>query len=394
MRTLRTLFAATLLAAAAHPALAQMAAPGTLPDTAARRLAASFDSIARSAMDEQAIPGMSIAVVKDGRVLAERGYGWASLEKQVPATAATQYQVASVGKQFTAAAVLRLVEQGRLSLGDPVTRYVDGLPREYADVTLERLLNHTAGVPNFTEFFRDFHQPITGGQMVDSLRARPLDFVPGSGFHYSNSGYWLLGLVLERVTGQAYADYLREQFFIPLGMADTHPCAGQARAPLPEGYWRGPRRRPVKMPPWHGQVLFAAGSMCSTAADLARWEVALGGGQVLSGESFRMMTTPAPPAEPSVRMSYGFAMMVDSIDGMRYLHHDGAVPGFRSQVAYYPDAHLAVVVLANLGLAAPEPVERDLSRAVLGSAPALAAAPPAAGAKPRMTEFGRARIDP
>jgi D-alanyl-D-alanine carboxypeptidase len=330
------------------------------------KLAVTVDSIVRRAMHEQSIPGLSLAIVKDGQVVMERGYGSTLSTPGEGATPATVYQIASVTKQFTAAAVLRLAERGSLRLSDPITRYVDGLSSQYAEVTLDQLLNHTAGVPNFTEFFRDFRRPLAPDQLVDSLAARSLLFRPGTSFHYSNSGYYLLGLVIERVTGQSFADYLDQQFWQPLGMTDTQYCGMRPDTPLPRGYLRDRRGDAVRTVPWDPSVLYAAGSVCSTVVDLARWEVALGEGRVLSPASYQRMITPAGTPDTGVRMTYGYAMMVDTTEAGPYLHHDGAVPGFRAQVAWYPAERLAVVVLMNQGLAAPEPVERDLARAVLG----------------------------
>ena len=388
---LRATASAVLLACAlAHPARAQLAALTPSSETAGSlRLASAVDSIVRHAMADQSIPGLSVAIVRDGRVVMERGWGTGGGKHPRAATAATPYQIASVSKQFTAAAVLRLAEQGRVKLDDPVTAYVEGLPPAYDGVTLERLLNHTAGVPNFTDFFRQFRRPVTPGQLVDSLAARRLLFEPGTGFRYTNSGYYLLGLVIERVTGQAYPDYLREQFWAPLGMHDTEYCGTRPHA-LPSGYARDRRGAAVKTAPWHPSVLFAAGSLCSTVGDLATWAVALGEGRVLAPESYRRMTEPAPSTDPHLRMSYGFGMMVDSTEAGPYLHHDGAVAGFRAQVAWYPRERLAIVVLMNQGFAAPEPIERDLARAVLGTAPRgprLAGPPPSTSARAAVGSF-------
>lgn len=383
--------AALLTCALAHPARAQLAAL-TPPSGAvgSLRLAAAVDSIARRAMRDQSIPGLSVAIVKDGRTVLERGWGTERANRPKAATAATSYQIASISKQFTAAAVLRLAEEGRVRLSDPVTDYVDGLPGAYRDVTLERLLNHTAGVPNFTEFFREFRRPVSPAQLVDSLTKRRLTFPPGTAFRYSNSGYYLLGLVIERVTGEAYDTYLQRQFWAPLGMRETEYCGSRDHKPLPEGWARDRRGGAVRAAPWDPSVLFAAGSLCSTAGDLARWTVALGEGRVLTPASYREMTTPAASPDPHLRMTYGFGMMVDTTDAGPYLHHDGAVSGFRAQVAWYPAEHLAVVVLMNQGLAAPEPIERDLARAVLGTAPReprLAGPPPAASPRAAAGSF-------
>ncbi|HVG46030.1 MAG TPA: serine hydrolase domain-containing protein [Longimicrobium sp.] len=377
----RTAALAALLACAlAHPARAQLAALTPPSDAVGSlRLAAAVDSIARQAMRNQSIPGLSVAIVKDGRVVLERGWGTERGKRPRAATGATAYQIASISKQFTAAAVLRLAEQGRVKLSDPVSAYVDGLPPSYHGVTLGRLLNHTAGVPNFTDFFREFRRPLAPGQLVDSLAKRPLLFEPGTSFRYSNSGYYLLGLVIERVSGESYPDFLRAQFWAPLGMGETEYCGARPHASVPAGYVRNRRGSAVPAAPWHPSVLFAAGSLCSTAGDLAKWSVALGEGRVLAPESYREMTSPAPSPDRNLRMTYGYGMMVDTTDAGPYLHHDGAVSGFRAQVAWYPAERLAIVVLMNQGLAAPEPIERDLARAVLGVAPReprLAGPPP------------------
>ncbi|MFL5385243.1 MAG: serine hydrolase domain-containing protein [Longimicrobiaceae bacterium] len=361
---------ALLACALAPPARAQLAALTPPSDAVGSlRLAAAVDSIARRAMRDQAIPGLSVAIVKDGRTVLERGWGTERAKRPRAATAATSYQIASISKQFTAAAVLRLAEQGRVRLGDPVTDYVEGLPAAYRDVTLERLLNHTGGVPNFTDFFREFRRPLSPAQLVDSLARRRLIFPPGTAFRYSNSGYYLLGLVIERVTGASYPEHLRTEFWAPLGMEETEYCGSRAHTPLPAGWGRDRRGGAVRAAPWHPSVLFAAGSLCSTVGDLARWAVALGEGRVLAPASYREMTTPAASPDPHLRMTYGFGMMVDTTEAGPYLHHDGAVSGFRAQVAWYPAERLAIVVLMNQGFAAPEPIERDLARAVLGMAP-------------------------
>jgi CubicO group peptidase (beta-lactamase class C family) len=170
-------------------------------------------------------------------------------------------------------------------------------------------------------------------------------------------------------------------------MGETDYCGARAGVPLPAGYARNRRGGTVRAAPWHPSVLFAAGSLCSTVGDLARWAVALGEGRVLAPESYREMTSPAPSPDPHLRMSYGYGMMVDTTDAGPYLHHDGAVSGFRAQIAWYPAEHLAVVVLMNQGFAAPEPIERELARAVLGVAPR---GPRLAGPAPSVSARGTA----
>ncbi len=318
------------------------------------------------------VVGLSIAVTRGPEVILARGYGYSDLAAKTPATADTRYQIGSVTKQFTAAAVMRLVEQGKIALGDSITRYLPDFPTQGHDVTIYQLLTHTSGIRSYTSFLSlDSHY--TTQAIYDSIKAQPFDFAPGTAWRYDNSGYFLLGLILQKVTGQPYAELLRDEFFRPLGLTHTGYC-GADSTPIPGGYAvRQPGAGPVPVPPTDMRLPFAAGALCSTAPDLARWEWALGTGRVVRPSSYRQMSTEAH-LKNGRPVHYGFALVPDSLAGHARVHHNGGIPGFVSELAWFPEDSTVVAVLINtesnatavaeradrIALGLPLPVVRDL----------------------------------
>jgi CubicO group peptidase (beta-lactamase class C family) len=324
-------------------------------------VAAAVDSLAEHYRAEQHVPGLSVAVVHGRDTLALRGYGLADVENGVPATAATVYPVASLTKQFTAAAVMRLVHEKRLSLDDEVGRWLPDLPAAWRRIPVRALLNHTAGLPEHAVLMREDVPP----DSVLALAAHdPPAFAPGTRWSYSNTGYLVLGRLIERVTGDSYERYLEDEVLRPAGLAATRPCDPEPVIPhRAAGYFlrdttvvNAPRDSPVP--------LFAAGSLCSTAGDLAAWNRALATGRVVSPASFARMTTPEGAARQA---GYGYGLIVGSIGGHRVYAHSGEMSGFRSFDAYLPDDSLSVVVLTNLASASADPLGRDIIRAVLAT---------------------------
>lgn len=338
-RQLLTPAALLVCAVAPSPAAAQThAAP--LPGPAA--LGAAMDSLGDS-LTSGPIVGLTIAVARGPELVLARGYGLADREANRPAEANSVYQIGSVTKQFTAAAIMRLVEQGRISLDDEVTRYLTDFPAQGHSVTIRQLLNHTSGIRSYTSFM-----PLTDSMPVsaiyEAIKEQPFDFEPGTDFRYNNSGYVLLGLVLESVTGRTYGDLLQEWFFTPLGLADTRYCGAGGRA-VPEGYRPG-ATEPTRVAAVDMRVPFAAGALCSTAPDLARWTWALSTGKVVSPESYAAMT--AGTTLPSGRrLSYGFGIVADTAHGRAVVNHGGGIPGFVSDLSLYPADSTIVVVLLN-----------------------------------------------
>nr|WP_294169714.1 serine hydrolase domain-containing protein [uncultured Sphingomonas sp.] len=367
------LLGAMLLASAPAPA------PAPAPRSAAPALAAVSDAQLKAAVDRIAAEalaageaaGFAVAVVEDGRVRLARGYGFADLEQRTPVSADTVFRIGSVTKEFTAAGVLLLAERGRLSLDDRLAKFVPDFPRA-GEVTIRQLLNHTSGIRNYTSV-PDFLPAVsprdyTTADFIKVIGAvDPLyDFAPGTSWSYSNSGYFLLGAVIERVSGQRYADFLQTNMFRPLGLLHTKPDdLGEIVSGRAEGYDKDPARPGAFRNAGHlsMSVAAAAGAMRSTAGDLARWHEALLGGRVLKPESLALMTTPGrladgrlaslarPAAQtiPGVVSDYGLGIATSVRDGRRGIGHGGSINGFNAALQTYPEIRTTVVLLTNTG---------------------------------------------
>jgi D-alanyl-D-alanine carboxypeptidase len=334
----------------------------TSPVAADDSLVAHIDAIGREAISRHAAPGVTIGVWRDGKVLIDRGYGVADLENAIPARAESVFSIASVTKNFTAAAILQLVDHGNVSLDDDIGKFIPDYPHRNKGVTLRRLLNHTAGIHNVTAipaYWTQIGEPIEPTKLIALFRDAPLDFEPGSSYAYSNSGYILLGAVIEKAGAMPYPDYLRSHFFVPLGLAHTSYCgtedlvAGRAH-----GYARDKDRwvnaRHVDM-----SQGYAAGGICSTTGDLLRWQLALSHGQVLARNTYEEMIAPASGR------SYGLGIGEGSNSGHRILFHGGGIQGFDAMIADYPDDGVAIVVLANAAGELTSDIEGRIARLVL-----------------------------
>jgi CubicO group peptidase (beta-lactamase class C family) len=296
-------------------------------------------------------PGAAVLVARDGKVLLRKGYGSACLEHEVDATPATRYRIGSVTKQFTAAAVLRLQEAGKLSVADPLSKFLPDYPRG-GEVTVRHLLTHTSGIHSYTnkpDFGSTVTVPITPDALIRSFKDDPFDFEPGRKFLYSNSGYFLLGVIVEKVSGLSYAEYLRRNFFEPLGMKNTG--VHDSREVIADeacGYtWENGRVR--KALNWDMSRAGGAGSLYSTVDDLHLWNEALFGGKVLSDASFKEATTPALVGDEKGPKDegYGYGLAIGSLRGLRLVGHDGGLQGFVSSLVRVPDRRLTVAVLHN-----------------------------------------------
>ena len=304
------------------------------------------DSIMRSAR-RIPVEGISVAVMRGDELLLAKAYGSADRERARPATAGTMFEIGSITKQFTAAAVLRLAEQGRLGLDDAVGDHIPALAERARGVTLRHLLSHTSGLSRAWAV-ADLTAPSSPQVVVDSLAARAVESAPGERYAYNNNGYILLGLVVERASGMPYADYLRTSILEPLGLGSIVPCPAAPAERMAIGYvhaTRGPVSATVA-PAHHPTVTFSAGLLCSTAGDVARWERALATGRIVGAKSWQAMTTPTVLASGRPTR-YGLGVETHVLDGRPYLAHGGATPGFIGEAAYLPDDGLSVVVLTN-----------------------------------------------
>ena len=358
MRLLLTL--PSLVAAAVATAAAQT------PTHAAAR--ARIDSLVNAEVAATPIAGVAIAVVRGRDTIALRGYGLADVENDVPVTADHIFRIGSITKQFTAAAILNLVEKGQLSLDDTVGARLPNLPRTWRRATIRQLLNHTSGIPSYTDigprWQRRWREDLVPDSLIALVSADTMNFPLGARWRYNNSGYVLLGMILEKFAGKSYATLMDEQYFKPLGLSGTSYCYPQ---PIIKKRANGYSRTGTTLS--NAEYLsmtqpHAAGALCSTVRDLVRWNAALQGGKVVTGESLRRMTT---PVEAAAARGYGFGIGSDtSMAGHRRISHGGGIHGFQSMLAYYPQDSLTVAVLVNSTPAPVDVIANNLARIVLG----------------------------
>lgn len=334
------------------------------------RLEAVADSLARARSADQTSPGFSVAVARDGEVILARGYGLADVELDVAASPATVYRIGSLTKQFTAAAIMRLVEAGELALDDPITDFLPDYPTQGHTVTVRHLLNHTSGIVSYTglhesRWERDYRMDLSHDELIEIFAGLPYDFEPGAEYRYNNSAYYLLGVIIEAVTGAPFPEYVERELFRPLGLDDTYYC--DVRRIIPdraEGYEYDDDTL-VNAPFLSMNVPGAAGALCSTVGDLIDWTRLLHTGGVVSAGSLRQMTTPTPLASGDTA-PYGFGLALDELEGHRKIAHGGGIQGFTSYLSHYPDDALTVAVLTNAGSGGPGQVEEILARTALG----------------------------
>ena len=299
----------------------------------------------------------SVLVARDGQVIYSKGYGSANLEWDVPNTPGTKFRLGSVTKQFTAASILLLEERGKLSVSDPVKKHLPNAPAAWDKITIFHLLTHTSGIPNFTSFpeYKKL-QPFatTSEQLVAHFRDKPLDFEPGEKWQYSNSGYLLLSHLIEKITGDSYEKFVKENLFTPLGMKDSGYDSNAAVIPhRASGYVSG-KNGFENAGFIHMSIPQGAGALYSTTEDLLKWEQGLFGGKLLKAASLQKMITP-------FKSNYAFGLQVEMVGGHKVIEHGGGIEGFNTELAYYPDNKLTVVVLGNVNGGAPGDIARKLA---------------------------------
>lgn len=336
------------------------------PDEALQRI----DSLAKNAVAQGPMAGLSLAVSRGGTDLVARGYGFAHLEHDVPATAETVYRIGSVTKQFTAAAILQLEEAGLLEVDSPLGEFLEDYPEPGKNVTLHQLLNHTSGIKAYTELPGFMGEPArltySHERLIATFAGEPLDFPPGTAYRYNNSAYYLLGVVIERVSGQAYGDYLRDEIFEPLEMHST--CYGWNEPIIRHraaGYDVNSDGQFVNCGYIDMSCPGAAGALCSTAPDLLRWLNGLFQWKVVSDESLQRMTSRQVTTLPAER-NYGYGLFLEGADPVQRIYHGGGIHGFAALVAYYPEDELALALLTNTGSGDLDSLERSLTRVCRG----------------------------
>lgn len=359
--------AATLRAAVAALFAALLALPQD--GAAATSTAEAIDDVAQRARARFGIPGLSVAVLRGGRLVYAKGFGLADVASQSPADAQTVYPLGSIAKQFTAAAVLALAAEGRLAPADPVARHVPEYWPHGNAATIEHLLRHTSGLREFwsvPEAAKLIDDPQGTIDDVMAIVARqPLVFPAGSRWSYSNSGYHLAARAIEKVAGQPYEVFLGAAFFAPLQLPSLHHCK-QAPRPPRDATGYAQRHGATVVAPWENMnTARGDGGLCGNAVDLARWTRQLGRGEALPAAIVAPMTRPTTTVDGQ-DTPYGMGLGLLPLDGRPRVSHSGAIGGFSAAVAWYPKDDLAIAVLTNLAFVPAAAIERDLARAVLG----------------------------
>jgi CubicO group peptidase (beta-lactamase class C family) len=320
-------------------------------------------------MEKQQIPGLALLVSRKGVPIREEGFGLASLELNVPVTPKTIFQSGSVGKQFTATAVMLLVEEGKMGLEDPLSMYFESGPSWWKDVTIRELLSHTAGFTDYPKEF-DERKDYTEDELLKMVEAIAPAYPPGTNWKYSNLGYVTLGILIHKVSGQYFGDFLQERVFKPLGMSTTRIISEADIIPnRAAGYVleNGQLKNQKWVSPSANST--ADGSLYFTILDLAKWDEALYTGRVLKESSKREMWTVAALRDGKPNFGrYGFAWFVESRNGHRVVEHDGRWQGFESQISRYVDDELTVVVLVNSGTCDPHLIADKVAAIYLGKA--------------------------
>lgn len=339
------------------PETAAMGAAGPVPNASppasspSKNLSSALPALAQTAVKDGRTAGISFTVRKGRTVLSEGAFGFADLENRVPAAVDTVYAIGSLTKQFTAAAVLLLADDGKLSLDDPLGKFVPAFPEPGRHATVRQLLNHTSGIRSLTslgpKYWAQTGREIEPAELVALFADEPADFPPGTDSRYSNSGYVLLGLVVESASGEPWGAFLKERFFGPLGLTRTRD--GETPDLVPRrarGFSRGTSGGFENA--WGVNLTqgYAAGALLSTVGDLAAWTRRLHTEPPVSASAYRAMTTPATLPNGKV-LSYGYGLGVDSFGGHRRFFHGGGLPGFDGWVAFFPDDDVTVVALCD-----------------------------------------------
>jgi CubicO group peptidase (beta-lactamase class C family) len=305
--------------------------------------------LVRAEMQRQHIPGLTLLVSRNGSPVRTDGYGLANVELNVPAKAESIFQSGSVGKQFTATAVMMLVEAGKVGLDDPLTKYFPDAPATWQQVTVRELLSHTAGLTDYPDNF-DLRKDYTEADLLKMVEGIPLAFPPGTSYSYSNLGYLTLGILIHKVTGQFYGDFLQQRIFGPLGMSATRVISEADIVPNRSAGYRLVHGE-LKNQEWVAPSVntSADGALYFSILDLAKWDAALYTETLLRRSSLEQMWTVVPLRNGQPNSGrYGFGWRVATKNGHRVIEHGGAWQGFETHISRYLDDRLTVVVLTNL----------------------------------------------
>ena len=313
-------------------------------------------------------PGAAIIIAKDGKVIFRKGYGMANLELEVPVEPNMVFRLGSITKQFTAVAILMLMEQGKLSLNDPLTKFISDYPTHGQTITIEHLLTHTSGIKSYTEmpeWIKLWRKDIKLPELIDIFKEQPMEFEPGTRWKYNNSGYILLGAIIEKVSGLSYEEFLKKNIFIPLGM--KHTAYGHVRPIIPRrvpGYSRG-KHGIVNAAYLSMTQPYAAGALVSSVDDLLIWNEALLEGKLLKKKTLELAWTPYRLINGE-STGYGYGWFISDYKGTRIIEHGGGINGFSAYALSVPQNHLYVALLANSDFAKLEPLAFKIAAIAMG----------------------------
>lgn len=334
-----------------------------LPARAQSNSFAEVDAYLAAEMKKQQIPGLAAAIIKDGQIVYARGHGLANVEHQVAVKPETIFQSGSMGKQFTAAAVMLLVEDGKLGLDDKITKYFSTAPPHWQNITIRHLLTHTAGTTDYPPSF-DFRRDFTEDELLQQAAAIPLAFQPGERWSYSNLGYVMLGVLISKVTGKFYGEFLRERIFKPLGMTTARVISEADIIPNRSAGYRLVKGE-LKHQEWVAPATntTADGSLYLTVYDVAKWDAALYGETLLKRASLEQIWSPVK-LNNGKTYPYGFGWMLHTANGRRLIEHGGSWQGFKSCISRYVDDKLTIVLFANLAQTNPERLAHGIAARV------------------------------
>ena len=316
-----------------------------LPASPAAR-ADQVDNYLKSQMQQHRIPGLTLKIIRDGRAIKTAAYGLANIELRVPAKPETVFEIGSVTKQFTAAGILLLAQEGKLSVDDKISRHLKDTPEAWANVTIRLLLTHTSGIKSYTglDGFQLWRH-LTQDQFIKAIGKEPMEFQPGDSWKYCNTGFSLVGYIIENVSGENYWDFMGERVFKPLGMQATTNRRPSLIVPNRAAGYEQTNQVWINRDSDLTDV-FSAGAIVSTVGDLAKWNAALDGDRLLHAAGKAEMWTPVKLNDGRAR-TYGFGWNVDAVEGHKNIGHGGSTSGFSASIQRFPDDRLAVIILTN-----------------------------------------------
>jgi CubicO group peptidase (beta-lactamase class C family) len=311
--------------------------------------------------------GLSVAVARGDDIVVERGFGIADVEWNLPVDASTVFGIGSITKQFTAASIMKLVEEGKLGLEDPLSQFLPNFETGGRTVTIRQLLNHTSGIPDYAtlEYWQKTSRlDLSQGEVLNLIKGVPFHFEPGTSWRYSNTNYRLLGMIIEKLRNRPLGDVLRDEFFTPFGLTHTQAWSDAIIPHRAQGYWFDADAQTLA----NGDTIGSAaaggqGGLSSTAGDLIRWQIALTNGRAVSPDAFQQMITSAAKIGQG-ETEYGFGLLIEQVQGLRRIQHTGGTTGFNGTLTWLPDLGLRIALLSNSFQFPPQPVEEQIIAAL------------------------------